>query len=117
MTSDRITIGLSLAGLAGLAGGVPVLLLTAVGPSSTAGRIAAVALLVVQAASLAWMRAHPERSMAVALAAGIGLEALCPQLGVLGLANFSLCVLAALRPPRVSLSALGQSPAEGIWLG
>ena len=116
LTPRRFSTGLALAGMAGLVGGVPVLLLTSVGPASAAGRIAAVALVVVQAVSLAWMGARPERSMAVALAAGIGLQALCPQLGVLGLANLSLCVFAALRRPRVSLWALGFMVALSPWV-
>lgn len=107
---------LSAVGLVEIAAAVPVILLTSVGPAGTLGRAAAVALVVVQGGSLAWMRSRPERWMAVTLAAGVGLQALCPHLGVLGLANFALCVFAALRPPRVSLWALGFSVAVAPWV-
>jgi signal transduction histidine kinase len=85
------------------------------GPDSVGERAAISALGAVQLISLWWMCAHAERAMAVSLAAGIGLLALWPQLGMLGLANVSLCMLAIMRPPRVSLWALGAMVALAAW--
>jgi hypothetical protein len=94
---------------------VVVVFVVHAGPRSFAARLAVVVLAVVQLGSLPTMRRRPERSMAVALAAGVGLQALWPDLGTLGLANLSMCALAALRPPRVSLWALGFMLALAPW--
>jgi hypothetical protein len=83
--------------LDGLAVAVPVILWTSVGPASALGRGAAIALAVI------WRR-------------GVGLQALCPQLGMLGVANLALCLFAALRPPRVSLWVLGLMVALSPWV-
>jgi signal transduction histidine kinase len=86
---------------------VPVIVFTSVRPDSTAATVAAAALVVVQAATLLWMPTRPEQAMSVAVAAGVGLEQLCPSLGFLGVANVMLSALSWQRPPRVSLWALG----------
>jgi signal transduction histidine kinase len=85
------------------------------GPGSIGERAAISALGALQLISLWWMCGHAERSMAVSLAAGIGLQALWPQLGTLGLANVSLCMLAIMRPPRISLWGLGAMVALAAW--
>jgi signal transduction histidine kinase len=85
----------------------PVIVLTSAGPDSPGATAAAVALLVVQAGTLLWMPTHPERAMSVAIAAGVGLELLCPDIGHLGVATIPLSALSWLRPPRISLWALG----------
>jgi signal transduction histidine kinase len=82
---------------------------------STLGQGATIVLVIVQAGSLALMFSYPERAMVVSLAAGVGVQALWPELGVLGLANVSLCAFAALRPPRVSLWALAFMVALAPW--
>jgi signal transduction histidine kinase len=115
-TPRRVGFGLWLVALAEVAAAVPVILLTSVGPASALGRAAAIVLVLVQAGSLWWMPRRPERAMGATLAAGIGLQALCPHLGVLGVANFALCVFAALRPPRISLWALGFIVAVSPWV-
>ena len=86
---------------------VPVIVLTDVRPDSAVATAAAVALAVVQAATLLWMPTRPERAMSVAIAAGVGLEQLCPTLGFLGVATIPLSALSWQRPPRISLWALG----------
>jgi signal transduction histidine kinase len=113
--SQRIRAGFALVAVAVLAGVIPLVLWTEAGPASDAGRAAAVALLAIQVSSLVWMRDHAERAMAVALVAGIGLQALAPALGVLGLANLSLCAFAAQRPPHRSLWALAAIVAFAPW--
>jgi signal transduction histidine kinase len=97
------------------AGVVVVVFVARAGPKAPAARVAVVALAVFQLATLATMRRYPERSMVASLAAGVGLQALWPDLGTLGLANLSMCALAALRPPRVSLWALGFMLALAPW--
>ncbi|MDQ6777895.1 MAG: histidine kinase dimerization/phosphoacceptor domain-containing protein, partial [Actinomycetota bacterium] len=82
---------------------------------SSVARVVTVVLVIIQAGSLGLMRPHPERAMMVSLAAGVGLQALWPDLRVLGLANLSLCAFAALRPPRVTLWALGFMLALVPW--
>jgi signal transduction histidine kinase len=111
----RIRTGLAALGAAILAASVLVVLSTDAGPASAAGRAAAVGLLVVQVGSLAWMLDFPERSVVVSLAAGVGLHQLCPQFGVLALSGLSVCAFAALRPPRISLWALGFMLALAPW--
>jgi signal transduction histidine kinase len=85
------------------------------GPQTTPGRGAALVLAVVQASTVLWIRRRPEAAMAVALAAGIGIEALAPHVGWLGLAAAPLSYFAWLRPPRVSLWALGVMLALSPW--
>jgi signal transduction histidine kinase len=65
-----------------------------------------IALAVAQGAALRWRRSHPEWVMAVALAGGLGIQLLAPEvvLPVAGL--FAIGSLAAARPPRVSLVGL-----------
>lgn len=65
-----------------------------------------IALAVAQGAALWWRRRHPEWVMAVALAGGLGIQLLAPEvvLPVAGL--FAIGSLAAARPPRVSLIGL-----------
>ncbi|KKK04678.1 sensor histidine kinase [Micromonospora sp. HK10] len=84
-----------------------VALLPHAGPATTAGTAAVVALAAVQASCLLWIRRHPGYGLAVAALAGVGLEALCPELGWLGMVAAPLAYVARLRPPRVSLAALG----------
>lgn len=85
------------------------------GPRTPAGTAAVVALAAVQASTLLWIRRRPAYAMAVAALAGVGLEALWPQLGWLGLVAVPLTYLAQLRPPRVSLVALGLLLAPTPW--
>ncbi len=65
-----------------------------------------IALAVAQGAALRWRRSHPEWVMVVALAGGLGIQLLAPEvvLPVAGL--FAIGSLAAARPPRVSLVGL-----------
>jgi len=114
-TPLRIRIGLAALAGASLAGAVLAVVFTDAGPQSAAGRAAAVSLLVIQVGSLAWVLDRPERSVVVALAAGLGLRVLCHQFGVLGLSGLSICAFAAVRPPRVSLWALGFMLALAPW--
>ncbi|WP_320069792.1 sensor histidine kinase [Micromonospora sp. RTGN7] len=86
----------------------------AVGQSG-GGLAAAWGLAAVQASCLLWMRRWPVAGLAVATIAGLGLEVLCPQLGWLGLVAAPLAYLARLRPPRVSLAALGLLAAGTPW--
>jgi signal transduction histidine kinase len=97
------------------AAAVPVLLATSVGPAGTAARIAAAALLCAQLAVLPLLPARPEPGMAAALVAGAGIQALAPDFGFLGLANFALCVYAFARPPRRSAIALALMLAASPW--
>ena len=98
-----------------LGGTVTVVIVAGMGPSSVVARAAVVVLAAIQLGSLASMRRWPERSMAASLITGVGLQVLWPDLGVLGLANLSICALAALRPPRVSLWALAAMLALAPW--
>jgi signal transduction histidine kinase len=99
-------------GLAGLgvvivAALAPLILFTSAGPDAAGAKAAAVALVIIQAATFVWMPTRPELAMSVSIAAGVGIEQLCPDLGFLGVANISLSALSWLRPPRVSLWVLG----------
>jgi len=85
----------------------PVVAFTSVAPDATGAKVAAVALVVVQAATLLWMPSRPELAMSVAIGAGVGLEQLCPELGFLGVANIPLSAFSWVRPPRISLWGLG----------
>jgi signal transduction histidine kinase len=84
-------------------------------PDTLAATGAAVACALVQAASIMSMRRRPEWSMALAIAAGIGVEALAPQVGWLGLAAAPMIYFARVRPPRVSLWALAVMLALTPW--
>jgi signal transduction histidine kinase len=85
------------------------------GPASPAAMVAAVACAALQGATVPWMRRFPERAMAVALLAGVGVEAFAPHVGWLGLAAAPLTYLSRLRPPRVSLWGLGAMLALSPW--
>jgi len=85
----------------------PMVAFTSVAPDATGAKVAAVALVVVQAATLLWMPSRPELAMSVAIGAGVGLEQLCPELGFLGVANIPLSAFSWVRPPRISLWGLG----------
>lgn len=68
--------------------------------------LAGLVLAVAQGAALAWRRRYPERVMVVALAGGLGVWLLAPEV-VLPLAGlFAIGSLAAARPPRISLAGL-----------
>ncbi|MEV0155215.1 sensor histidine kinase [Micromonospora sp. NPDC050686] len=84
-------------------------------PADRAGTVLAIGLAVVQASSLLWLRRRPTYALAVAALAGVGLEALSPQLGWLGLVAVPLTYYARLRPPRVSLVALAVLLAPTPW--
>ncbi|GAA2486074.1 sensor histidine kinase [Winogradskya humida] len=74
-----------------------------------------VTLAAVQAGALIPMREHPEASMAVAIAAGIGLEVLMPELGYLGQASAVLAAYARVRTPRRSVPVLALLIAGAPW--
>ena len=84
-------------------------------PDTAVTMAAAVACALVQAASLLLMRRRPEWAMGLAIAAGIGVEAFAPHVGWLGLAAAPLISFARIRPPRVSLWALGVMLALTPW--
>ncbi|WP_406044863.1 sensor histidine kinase [Micromonospora sp. NBC_00898] len=98
-----------------LAVAVPFVAASDQGPATPGGTAVAVGLAVLQASCLLWIRRHPTYALAVAALAGVGLEALCPQLGWLGLVAAPLSYVARLRPPRVSLIALGLLVAPTPW--
>jgi len=75
----------------------------------------ALACAAVQAATVAWIRWRPEWAMAVAVAAGVGLEILAPDVGWLGQVAAVLAGYARLRPPRRSLWVLGALVAATGW--
>src|SRR6187431_2282844 len=54
---------------------VGLVLVTPEGPATTAGRLLAVGCALVQAATVVFLRRRPEAAMAVAVAAGIVIEA------------------------------------------
>lgn len=84
----RSRLGLVMFPVAVTVAAVLMVYVAGAGPSSAAERAVVVVLAVVQVGSLALMRDRPERSMAVSLVAGVGLQALWPDLGLLGLATF-----------------------------
>jgi signal transduction histidine kinase len=94
---------------------ITLVLVPAEGRKSTAALVVGLVLALVQGGSLVWLHARPERVMAAAMLAGIGLQIVAPYLGWLGLAGAALCGLASLRPPRVSLWALGAMLALTPW--
>ena len=85
------------------------------GPASSGGTAAVVVLAAMQASCLLWIRRRPVYALAVAALTGVGLEVLCPELGWLGLVAAPLAYVARLRPPRVSLVALGLLLAPTPW--
>ncbi|ASW52957.1 sensor histidine kinase [Plantactinospora sp. KBS50] len=96
-------------GLAGVVFGILAVALAALpsAPATPAGLVLGYGLAAVQAGCLLWLRRRPGSGLAVAALAGIGLEAMIPEVGWLGLVAVPLTYLARLRPPRVSLVALG----------
>jgi signal transduction histidine kinase len=101
--------------------GVLAVLLTALilvvpeGPDTAVTMAAAVACALVQAAALMLIRRWPEWAMGLAIVAGAGIEALAPGVGWLGMAAAPLISFARIRPPRVSLWALGVMLALTPW--
>jgi len=94
---------------------VTLVLVTPGGPATTAGRIVAVGCALVQAGTVAFVRRRPEAAMAVAVAAGIVIEALAPQVGWLGQVAAVLACYARVRPPRRSLWVLALLVAGTPW--
>ncbi|MDG4800733.1 histidine kinase [Micromonospora sp. WMMD980] len=92
-----------------------VLLTSGTGPATAGGTAVAVGLAALQASCLLWIRHRPGYALALAALAGVGLEALCPALGWLGLVAAPLSYVARLRPPRFSLVALGLLAAPTPW--
>ncbi|WP_345627098.1 sensor histidine kinase [Rugosimonospora acidiphila] len=86
------------------------------GPHTAVGTAAALALAVVQGGALIWMRRHPERAMAVVILAGLGLQILGPHLPWFGLASAPMITFSMLRPPRVTLWALGILIVPTPWV-
>jgi signal transduction histidine kinase len=103
-----------------VAGGLSIALGTLVlvmpgGPASGLGQAAAVACAVVQGGSVAWIRRHPEQAMGAAILAGVGIEALTPDVGWLGQVAAVLACYARVRTPRRSLWVLGILVAAAPW--
>ena len=76
--------------------------------------VVAVALAAMQSGTLLFIPTQPQWAMAVALTAGVGLEAVSPNLP-LGLATIPLSALASVRPPRRSLWALAVMLLLAPW--
>jgi signal transduction histidine kinase len=85
------------------------------GPRTPAGLTAGLLLALVQAGSVAFIRRWPEPAMGVAILAGVGLEALAPDIGWLGQVAAVLACYARLRPPRRSLVVLALLVAATPW--
>jgi signal transduction histidine kinase len=85
------------------------------GPASPAGYAAALALAAAQAGSTAWVRRRPEWAMAAGALAGVGIEALAPNIGWLGQVAAVMACYARVRPPRRSLVVLGVLVAGTPW--
>jgi signal transduction histidine kinase len=94
---------------------VTLVLVTPNGPVTTAGRVIALGCALLQGSTIAVMRRRPEAAMAVAVAAGIGLEALTPDIGWLGQSAAVLSCYAWLRGPRRSLWVLALLVAATPW--
>ncbi|WP_089253302.1 sensor histidine kinase [Asanoa hainanensis] len=92
-----------------------LILLVPDGPSTPLTTAAALACGLAQAASVLLIGRRPEWAITLAIAAGIGVEAFAPQVGWLGLAAGPLIAFARIRPPRVSLWALGVMVALTPW--
>jgi signal transduction histidine kinase len=104
----------------GIAGALFVVLasLVAVTPGAVrtpAGLAAAFVLAAVQASSVGWIRWRPEPALATGILAGIGLEALSPNIGWLGQAAAVLACYAGIRTPRRSLWVLALLVAGSPW--
>jgi signal transduction histidine kinase len=105
---------------AAIAGGlflvlVALIVVTPGGPVTTVGRAAAFILAAVQAGCTWWIRRHPERAMVAGVLAGVGIEALAPNIGWLGQVAAVLACYARVRPPRRSLWVLGALVAATPW--
>jgi signal transduction histidine kinase len=107
--ADAVWAGVLAVALTALILGLPE------GPDTPVTMAAAMVCAIVQAGSLTLMRRRPEWAMGLAIGAGIGVEALAPQIGWLGLASGPLVYFARIRPPRVSLWALGVMLALTPW--
>jgi signal transduction histidine kinase len=94
---------------------VILVLVTPDGPATTAGRIAALGCALVQGATVAVLRLRPEAAMAVAVAAGVGLELLTPDIGWLGQVAAVLACYTRVRTPRRSLWVLALLVAATPW--
>ena len=94
---------------------VGLVLVTPEGPATTAGRLLAVGCALVQAATVVFLRRRPEAAMAVAVAAGIAIEAMTPAVGWLGQVAAVLACYARVRPPRRSLWVLALLVAGTPW--
>jgi signal transduction histidine kinase len=92
-----------------------LLLITPNGPRTVAGYAVAIVLAAVQAATVTVIRRQPEAAMAVAIAAGAGLEVLSPQIGWLGQVAAILACYTRLRPPSRSLWVLALLIAGTPW--
>jgi len=92
-----------------------LVLVTPDGPASPAGVVTALACAAGQAGTAAWMRRAPEAAIAVAIAAGVGIELLAPGVGWLGQVAALLACYARLRTPRRSLWVLGLLVAATPW--
>jgi signal transduction histidine kinase len=85
------------------------------GPSAPAGYAATIALCALQAGSVVWIRRYPEPAMAAAVLAGVGIEALAPNIGWLGQVAAILACYARVRVPRRSLWVLALLVAATPW--
>jgi signal transduction histidine kinase len=85
------------------------------GPRTPAGFALDLVFAAVQASAIAVMLRGPEAAMAIAVVAGIGLEALSPGIGWLGQAAAVLAFYARLRPPSRSLWVLALLIAGTPW--
>ncbi|HEY3506326.1 MAG TPA: sensor histidine kinase [Actinocatenispora sp.] len=101
--------------LAMAAGLVTLVLVTPEGPASPVWLGAALALALVQAGTLLWIRRRPEAAMITALVAGVGIQAIAPHVGWLGLAAAPLTYFARIRPPHVSVWPLVVMVALAPW--
>jgi signal transduction histidine kinase len=116
----RSTPGRFRAGDVSVAAGLSLLLVTLVlvapdGPAATPGLVVALLCAVVQGATVAFVRSWPEAAMAVAVAAGVGLEALAPGTGWLGQVAAVLACYTRRRTPRRSLWVLAVLVAATPW--
>ncbi|MEU4241324.1 histidine kinase [Actinoplanes sp. NPDC026619] len=113
ISGERRTASAVAAGLFVVVGSLIVV--TPGGPGSPTGLAAALALAAVQAGSVVWIRRWPEAAMAAAVVAGVGIEALAPEVGWLGQVAAVLACYARLRPPRQSLWVLALLVAGTPW--
>ncbi|AGL17389.1 sensor histidine kinase [Actinoplanes sp. N902-109] len=99
-------LGLALAAL---------MVITPGGPRQPALLVLGILLAAAQSATILVLRRHPEAGMAAAVATGVGLELLSPNLGWLGQVSAILAVYARCRTPRRSLWVLGLLIAATPW--